>query len=202
MLLKWFGHLGTLASLIGIIITLNSDSEISSIIVTICIVLAIVLFGLAIYIEIKNYKKPGLFCENDQEINSYMIDWIEKGGSVTVFTRDMSWAQDDISVKRMLLRKAEKSELEIVLYEKNEFISELENKGAKIYTYGELDYIPKSRFTIVRTNRLDSKVAIGSEKNGKHYIEEFGVTDGYPLHIANDLINLIKQFSRVRGDKK
>ncbi|PFL17644.1 hypothetical protein COJ07_21480 [Bacillus cereus] len=198
MIVKWFGHLGTLASLIGIITLLKIDSPKSVFFIYTLIFVAVGLFILAIYSEIKNYKKPGLHCKDEIEINKYMINWIKKGGRVIVFTRDMSWAQSDINVKRMLINKAEDNELEIVLLEKNSFTNELQEKGASIYTYGDLGYTPKSRFTIVRTDRVDSKVAIGSEKDGNHYIEEFGSSDGYPLHIANDLIHIIKQFNKLQ----
>ncbi|MEB8692972.1 hypothetical protein P4H09_29535 [Bacillus cereus] len=201
MIVKWFGHLGTLASLIGIISLLKNDSPKSIISIYALSIVAAVLFIVTIYTEIKTYKKPGLYCKDEKSINEYMIDWIEKGGRVIVFTRDMSWAQSDINVKNMLIKKAENNELEIVLLEKNSLTNDLEKKGASIYTYGNLGYIPKSRFTIVRTDRVDSKVAIGSEKNGNHYIEEFGASDGYPLHIANDLIHIIKKFNKLQESK-
>ena len=64
----------------------------------------------------------------------------------------------------------------------------------------DLEYTPTSRFTIVKNGRIDSKVAIGTERDGKHYIEEFSGADGYPLHIANDLSNiLIKYNDLIRG---
>lgn len=202
MKIKWFGHLGTLASLVGIILLLNGMEKPPLFLMGVLISLSVIMFILSIIFEIKTIKKPGLYCENEKEINDYMINWIQKGGRVIVFTRDMSWAQHDITVKDMLLRKSKNNELSIILAEKSEFISELEENGANIYTYGELNYTPTSRFTIVKRGRIDSKVAIGTEKDGKHYIEEFSQNDGYQFPIANDLANILIHYNNLmRGLK-
>lgn len=186
MLIKWFSHLGTLASLIGIILLQPSNY-----LKLVLGITAALLFVVTIIYEKKTAKKPGLYCETESEINNYMYNWIKNGGRVTIFTRDMSWAQTDSVIKDMLIQKSKAKELNIILAERNSFIEELERSGANINVYGELGYTPTSRFTIVKTGRIDSKVAIGTERNGKHYIEEFKSGDGYPLHIANDLANIL-----------
>ena len=71
----------------------------------------------------------------------------------------------------------------------------LESMGANIFTYGETEYTPTTRFTIVKAGRIDSKVAIGKKVHGKHVVEEFNAEDGYPLHIAKDMSNLIMKYS-------
>ncbi|HER2025595.1 TPA: hypothetical protein VJR00_001844, partial [Streptococcus pyogenes] len=73
MIIKWFGHLGTLASLIGIIFVLNSMKEPPFILMGFLICLSIVLFTLSVVYEFKTTKKKGLYCDNEKEINDYMI---------------------------------------------------------------------------------------------------------------------------------
>lgn len=126
-----------------------------------------------------------------------MFRWIKKGGRVTIFTRDMSWARNDKDIKDMLLQKAINNELTIILAKNKGFTEYLEKNGANIYTYGEFGYTPNSRFTIVRTGRIDSKVAIGKEQNGKHFIEEFSSSDGYQFPIANDLAKFLIKYSQA-----
>lgn len=202
MYLKWFGHLGTLGSLIGIIFLIKGNENPSAFLMGFLICLAIILFILAIVWEMRlSQKNKGIYCKNEKEINEYMFRWINKGGRVTIFTRDMSWAEDDIVIKDMLLKKAMKNELTIILAKNKGLTKNLEQNGANIYTYGELGYTPNSRFTIVRTGRIDSKVAIGKEQNGKHFIEEFSSADGYQFHIANDLVNFLMKNNQVNKRK-
>ncbi|ARD47797.1 hypothetical protein [Sporosarcina sp. P33] len=129
-----------------------------------------------------------------------MLQWISKGGRVTIFTRDMSWANKDKEIKELLFKKAINNELIIIIASNIGLTKKLENDGATIYTYEELGYTPNSRFTIVRTDRIDSKVAIGKERNGKHFIEEFDSSDGYPFHIANDLTNFLIKFNKINKE--
>jgi len=205
MYLRWFGHLGTLASLLGIIFMMDSTESPSSFVMGFFIALAIIMFCFVIFLEMKLFKQnKGVYCKNDEEINDYMFNWISKEGVVTVFTRDMSWAQDDPVIKRLLFEKSQGGELVIILAENKDLTKQLEKSGAKIYTYGELNYIPNSRFTIVRSGRIDSEVAVGKEQNGKHFIQEFSSSDGYQFHIANDMVSFLIKYNELnqKGNNK
>lgn len=203
MFIKWFGHLGTLASLIGIIFLLKTENNSFSFFMGVLMCLAIVLFAISIYKEVKLYNSTkGIYCKDENEINAYMYRWINNRGIVTIFTRDMSWANKDQKMLELFRKKARNKELNIISDKNIGIISSLEKVGAKVYTYGELEYIPNSRFTLIRTGKTDSKVAIGKDKNGKHFIEEFGISDGDQFHIANDLVNFIKQFNYVHKKEK
>lgn len=198
MYLRWFGHLGTLGSLISIIFIIEKNENPSAFLMGFLICLAIILFILAVILEMKlNNENKGIYCKDDEDINKYMFDWISKEGIVTVFTRDMSWAQDDPIIKKLLFDKSQSGELIIILEENRGLTKQLEESGAKIHTYGKLDYTPNSRFTIVRSGRIDSKVAIGKEQNGKHFIQEFSSADGYQFHIANDMANFLIKYCQA-----
>lgn len=198
MYLRWFGHLGTLGSLISIIFIIEKNENPSAFLMGFLICLAIILFILAVILEMKlNNENKGIYCRDDEDINKYMFDWISKEGIVTVFTRDMSWAQDDPIIKKLLFDKSQSGELIIILEENRGLTKQLEESGANIHTYGKLDYTPNSRFTIVRSGRIDSKVAIGKEQNGKHFIQEFSSADGYQFHIANDMANFLIKYCQA-----
>lgn len=203
LLLRLFGHIGTLGTLVSWIYMLNTGREVSIFWIGFLICLALVSFLVAIIFEYKlRPQDKGIYCKSEKEINNYMYNWIKNGGRVTIFTRDMSWAQKNPTIENMLHKKAKDDELSIILSEKNEFINGIEKSGAKIYTYGDLGYTPTSRFTIVKTDRIGSKVAIGSENEGEHYIEEFSSSNGYPFHIANDLSKFLIHYNDVmRGIK-
>jgi hypothetical protein len=78
-----------------------------------------------------------------------MHDWIEHGGRVAIWTRDMSWAHND-DTRGLLREKAARGELILCLPEQNALATELGAAGAEICAYGanRLES-PASRFTII-----------------------------------------------------
>ena len=52
--------------------------------------------------------------DNKEGILNYMHDWIEHGGRVAIWTRDMSWADNDKTMQLLEL-KAQRQELLILL---------------------------------------------------------------------------------------
>lgn len=120
-----------------------------------------------------------------------MQSWISKPGRTVVFTRDMSWV-NDTTTKDKLREKARTSELIICHPQMTPFTLELQNLGAEVYEYSNLNFTPKSRFTFINYNTASSKVAIGkTDRNHNHYIEESS-HDNMQYFLAEDLINLIK----------
>ena len=117
-------------------------------------------------------------------------------GRVAVFTRDMSWA-GDAKIAQLLDAKAKRSELVICLPTHIPLTRELEALGAEIYTYQGLGYAPKSRFTVVRFERGDARVAIGRQIGGVHTIETFSVGEHPVFALAEDLVE-ITDVSRSR----
>jgi hypothetical protein len=70
----------------------------------------------------------------------------------------MSWAEDE-EMKELLRSKAQRDELYLFLPNKKLISDELEQRGAKVNIYPELEYIPQSRFTIINKDRMDAEVA-------------------------------------------
>ena len=121
-----------------------------------------------------------------------MKNWVNKSGRTVILTRDLSWVNYD-DIKNDLKTKAINKELIICLPKNTDFTFELEGLGAEIYTYENLKFTPKSRFTFINYGTPYSKVAIGrKDKNHIHYIEEYSIENTVEFFLAEDLINIIK----------
>jgi len=121
-----------------------------------------------------------------------MHDWIQHGGRVAIWTRDMSWAQN-AQTRRLLREKAERTELILCLPEPNELARELSAAGAEICAYGAQHLeSPASRFTIAFFGRAGSRVAVGHAAGDAHVIDEFDAGDYPAFYLAEDLVALVR----------
>ena len=189
-----FAYLGTVASITGLFFSLkNPDKQLNGWHWTL-IILSIGLFILTMIFMIQDFylNRPKL-CKNEREIRDYMYRWISNGGRVVIFTRDMSWVSDQEMID-MLNNKARRNELSICLPNKIPFVNDLEKEGASIIEYPNLNYTPRSRFTIINDGRNDAKVAVGKRvAENKHIIEEFSIGEHPYFNVANDLIRILEQ---------
>ncbi len=135
--------------------------------------------------------------KDQNEINEYMFNWLSDGGNAFIFTRDMSWAGVQ-KIERLLYTKARNNELSICLPQQTKLTKSLCNHGADILTYGELNYTPKSRFTIINKDRMDACVAVGRwvNKSKSHIIKEYSSGQDPIFNIADDLIEILKKINR------
>jgi hypothetical protein len=140
-----------------------------------------------ICLDIKNGPKR---YKTEDGIKNYMLRWISHIGRIVVFTRDMSWALDP-KVKVKLIEKAQAHELIICMPVRNEFAAELEENGAVVVEYSDINYEPLSRFTIIHYGRNDSRVAIGKTNNKHHVITEFQSGEHPLFYVALDLVNIL-----------
>jgi hypothetical protein len=149
-------------------------------------VLAVIL--LDIVSEWRN--RPKSFVPNDPKIKEYMFNWLQSGGRAAIFSRDISWANDN-SIKSLLTRKAKNHELVLCLPKMTILAEELENLGAEVHVYPSLQYEPQSRFTIINKGRGDARVAVGTIIGRKHVIREFQAGHDPFFSVANDLLEVI-----------
>ena len=128
-----------------------------------------------------------------------MHDWIEHGGRVAIWTRDMSWAQNP-ETRRLLAEKARRNELILCLPELNELATELAAAGAEVCAYGARRLeSPASRFTIALFGRDGSRVAVGRAEGDTHVIDEFSAGGHPAFHLADDLITLVRSLQGRRA---
>lgn len=146
-----------------------------------------------VILEILDRRGHRIFAKSDAEgIKKYMHDWIEHGGRVAIWTRDMSWARS-ADTRALLRAKAERQELILCLPESNDFARDLAAAGAEVCAYGanQLE-LPASRFTIVFFGRDGSRVAVGRADKDTHVISEFDASDHPAFHLAGDLVALVR----------
>ncbi|MGH7048648.1 MAG: hypothetical protein ACREE2_19925 [Stellaceae bacterium] len=141
-----------------------------------------------------------MFAKSDAEgIKRYMHDWIEHGGRVAIWTRDMSWAQNE-ETRSLLTEKARRSELILCLPELNTLATELFDAGAEVCACGARRLeAPGARFTIAFFGRDGAAVAVGRAEHDTHIIEEFSSGNHPVFHIAEDLIAIVRSLQGERG---
>ena len=161
--------------------------------------IAVVAFGTLLLLgfivtELKQRKRYRVYRRsNSKAIRRYMRKWIEPGGRVAIWTRDLTWAAEDDGSLEMLKRKAENNELILCIAVENELSKGLRAAGAEVCFSGDLLESPACRFTITNFERDGSAVAVGSPVGDKHVIEEFGAGDHPAYHMAMDLVRVIRK---------
>jgi hypothetical protein len=189
---------GSIASLVGLAISLRpAGKEISQgEVISFGGAGVLALFFTFVRLREYNRLKPRAF-KSKKQIRDYMFNWISRGARVAIFSRDMSWVDDD-EMRELLRKKARRHELILCLPKQIELSRELSSLGADAHVYPDLDYVPTARFTIINTGRHDSQVAIGRSIGGVHTIQE--ATSGHdPLFaVADDLVSIVSRLDRCR----
>ena len=133
-------------------------------------------------------------------ILNYMHNWIKNGGRIAIWTRDMSWADND-ETKQLLITKARRGELIIVLPSEIPLSRKLAEAGAEVIYYGTHRLVPPgSRFTIAQFGKGGGSVAVGHPRGDTHVIDEFYSGDHPAFYIAADLIELARSISGPKND--
>ena len=130
-----------------------------------------------------------------------MRRWIAAGSRVAVFSHDLTWVDD--KARSLLQAKAERNELEVFVPRRTgnvaALLNELEQVGATIYAYPDLDYVPRSRFTIVNRGRDGQRVAVGRAVGDKWRIDIFSEGKDPVFAVANDLVEVIVNWNRLQA---
>jgi hypothetical protein len=144
-------------------------------------------------------ERPARFREA-VKIRRFMQQWISREGRVTIYTRDMSWANDEQRTLQLLSEKAERNELCICLPRQIALTRRLEAQGATVHTYEALAHAPSARFTIIRHGRQDAQVAIGRSEDDAHTISTYSLGHDPAFGIASDLIDFVTRFDTYERD--
>ena len=187
---------GSFASVLGVIMSLLISSQVVLWWMLVLIATAAIFFVLmvsAIIIVLKSDTPTRWYRFDDKGgIRNYLFDWIKSGGRVAIWTRDMSWV-DDEEMTQMLRSKAQAHELILCLPREIDKSDDLKQHGAEVFAYGTLE-APESRFTIVNHGQAGSRVAMGRRRDNLHIIQEFSGADEHPaFHMARDLVRLVQE---------
>lgn len=190
--LKFLALAGSLASLVALLLAfLPSRDKLPWWAIALIVVAPIALI-VFIVLEFLSYRTRRVYDTGDTGgIRTYMHKWIEHGGRVAIWSRDMSWANDD-DTRELLMGKAERKELILCLPEETNLSKELARAGAEVCTYGSKHLEPASRFTIIFFGRDGAQVAVGRSKGDAHVIDEFHQGDHPAFYLAEDLIALVR----------
>ena len=173
MLLNVYSILGSAASFFGLLFTLRPLSSFSYP-EYIFSSLTVALLILSLFTEIRRQlaNRVRTYPSGSPKITQYMKQWLRAGGRCAVFTRDMTWASD-AQITELLIAKAKSDEISIFCPIETPFIRELRLVGADIFTYGDLDINPRSRFTVMHWQQDGARVAVGRPVKGRHVIHEY-----------------------------
>jgi|ERR1700687_20153 len=193
VVLKLAALSGSLASLVGLLLLfLPSPKDLPWWAIALLVV-APLLLAVFVVLEFLAHRGRRIYAKSDTGgIKRYMHSWIEHGGRVAIWTRDMSWACD-ADTRRLLKEKAARGELILCLPRQNELGNELAAAGAEVCAYGtnRLES-PASRFTIIFFGRDGARVAVGRADGDTHVIDEFN-SGGHPaFYLAEDLVALVR----------
>ena len=158
---KLVALVASFASMAGLLVAfLPSLKDLPSWAVAVLVV-AVVAFIALVVLEFTDRRGRRVYAKDDtQGIKRYMHSWIEHGGRVAIWTRDMSWAQNP-ETHGLLIEKARRGELILCLPEIKALACDLSEAGAEVCAYGaRLLEAPASRFTIVRELRQRRAVQV------------------------------------------
>lgn len=191
--------IGTVGSLVALVWSLKPEGVAISWWQSLLIALAGVLLIVQICVDVVEVRRGSpIRLRDDKHIRDYMYEWINNGGRVAIFSRDMSWANDS-ELLALLRHKAERDELSLYLPQKTELAEQLATLGAHLYTYPGLAYVARTRFTIIHEGRSDAEVAIGRRVDGAHQIEEFAVGSSPVFAMAEDLVEFVRHLNAIGG---
>jgi|ERR1700677_601785 len=189
---------GALASLVGLVFAVRAPGTPWSPLEISLFAVAILLGLISIFFAIAKYRSRSVkVLKNKRAIRDYMYHWIKNAGGVAIFSRDLSWI-DDNEIENLLESKAKSSDLTLILPKPTELSKRLESAGATALYYPSIEYVIKSRFTVVNTGRSDTRVAIGRTDGTGHRVEEFSAGDNPAFYLADDMLQLMQKFC-VKG---
>jgi len=129
------------------------------------------------------------------EIRQAITKFISQGQETAIFSRDLTWVNDDVLV--LLAQKASAGELTLFMPAPVPRSDELVDSGACAYYYGDLITDPSSfdgipRFTLIRPNTGDSELAFGSRRGDVHTIYYSRDAADPALSLAKDIYRLLR----------
>jgi hypothetical protein len=198
LLLRVFTLIASYFTIVGVALPFLPQPKDMSSLMIILLVLSFIALLVVVVLEIRTRRGRQIYMKSDKDaIRKYLHEWIEHGGRVAIWTRDMSWA-DNTATQQLLRDKAQARELIICLPQKTSFTRELESQGAEICAYDGSEYDPSSRFTITEFKRVGSRVAVGRTEGEFHIIDEFDSADHPAFYLAEDLVAVVRAKTQER----
>lgn len=191
-------QLGALAALVVSVVLAGdfpqlADSPWKSVIVALAVVVAVSLAAWEVFGTWRNLPIRYRGKKRDANVLKYMTKLLSFDGQCVMSSNDLSWATGD--AEHALIKKAREGSLTLIMPSPNKLSTDLEEEGANAHYYGNEEFKFLSRFTLVNASRADAWVAIGHGTNGEHTIREISLKEDPTVHLANDLVRLVKRTS-------
>lgn len=149
--------LGILVSLLGLAV---GERIAPSIVVPALVISVTVAFLVILVVEIiKARSRRRFVLKNEDEYIKFMKKYLTHPGKIVMVSHNLSISKS-MTLREILKDRAQKEELTLFTRKKGEFSSELLELGASVTFYEDLDFEPRSRFTIVSADRDEAKVAV------------------------------------------
>jgi hypothetical protein len=191
--------LGSAASLVALALYFRPRSASVSVWEAIAWTIATVLLVVFVIARVRDHSRSAVRAfHSPDEIRNFMRSWISGGARVAIFSRDMSWVDED-GIRELLRTKSRRHELVLCLPHEIPLSTELRSLGAEVHVYPELDLTPASRFTIRNVGTYDSEVAIGRSINGVHTIQKARIGHDPLYAVAADLLAIVTRLERCRN---
>ena len=117
LLLKFLALAGSIASLVGLMVPFLPSAQQLPWWAIALVVTSTFFFLVLVMLEFIAHRGRRIYAKSDTDgIKKYMHDWIEHGGRVAIWSRDLSWA-NNYETRGLLLDKAERGELILCLPE-------------------------------------------------------------------------------------
>lgn len=148
---------------------LKQESRIA--IIFIIAVFSLVYVGVQVHSFYKSNYNSSIHNSKDK-VNKYLLNWLNKGSRVVIFTRDLTWADESDDILSTLERKARNKELTICLYRKTDITNRLSDLGAEIFVHNLSESQLKSRFTIIDYGKNNPKITVGTRNSSGQFVNE------------------------------
>lgn len=206
--MKWlkliFNILFSIAGWVSSIFSIYKIDELESwtriIVIVFVGIFSILYVWLQIYSFYKSNYNSSIHNTKDQ-VNKYLLNWLNKGSRTVIFTRDLTWANESADVLSTLEQKARNKELTICLYRNTAVTEHLSNLGAEIYVHNLSDSQLKSRFTIIDYGKSNPKITVGTRNsNGQFVNERYDMnTNPNACNAFIELFELVKSQQIAKG---
>ncbi|MCH8347602.1 MAG: hypothetical protein IH901_03790 [Proteobacteria bacterium] len=186
--------IGSYASMVALFFTSNFNFSGQGILFWVVLVFLILSIVATLIFEGVNFFQKRGYAPQSPKINKFLRKWLLKGGNCAIFTRDMTWGEDE-EIYKILEQKAKKNELNLFLPKENKLSKKLKSKGASIYLTNNLLRKPRSRFTVINWEKDGAKIAVGRLEKEKHVIRIYARHDHPLFAVAEDLLELASSYA-------
>jgi hypothetical protein len=130
--------------------------------------------------------------KSEDEINVYMRNLLQRGGSANIFACNLSWVTPNVRAFMIEHARCNKI-LKLYVPRHNKITRDLASKGVHVITYENLGYTPEARFTLLNPDEPGSSLlAIGKGTVPRFVIEEFTDNEhARMISIARDLFHIL-----------